>query len=489
MAHDIKPLSWSNYSHDEWLICTTKFEQTIFKMVLHEQVTLSFIMNLNWAINPHLTNGSELYSKVFNHWTQLCSHESVDFNIKKSLESTEYFSASKLDDKIAFTQLKPAIIYSKRLMICFDPLVGMIIYIFADEGIMQYKNISITLFSLVLFTMCKATDVEILDFSTIKYDDGNPITLGLAIFSTMSKCIGHNEHLSNTQCIIHPINNPYYLKWGQYGFAMMTHITEMICCQLQRTLFYDECIINALTRSKQPLLNRFQILAFAPVKPHDLSRQPWTDIHIVLTFSEPLISRTSSSYGEGDCHDQTSMKTMALLSNLKELPNELQLKVLGQPEEFNDHLCDCLSAGDTLNKCLNGIPTRYLPKDNRVNLLFPISIRRRNNLFHSKSTDIYLVVRTQFTRELRYNSRNKIDGLIITNDEKERYGNINFIDRHHFKRITYDMNNKILGALASDQDPRTSNYNYSNNYERRDNLFFRMDSQFKQIDIRCERMT
>jgi hypothetical protein len=488
MTQDIKPNSWSNYSHDEWLICTTKFEQTIFKMVLHEQATSSFIMNLNWAINPHLTIRSELYSKVYNHWTKLRHYESVDFNIKQSLESTEYFSTSKLDDKIAFMQLKPAIIYSKRLMICFDPQLGMIIYIFADEGIMQYKNISITLFSLVLFTMCKATGVEILDFSTIKYDDGNPITLGLKIFSTISMCIGQNEHLSNTQCIVHPIDSPYYLKWDKYSFAMMTHITQMVCCRIQEMLFYDECIISALTQSKQPLLNRFQILAFAPVKAHDLSKQRWTDIHIVLTFSEPIISEASSFNGIRDCHDQISVDTLALLSNLKELPNELQLEVLGQPKELNDCICNCLDAEETLNKCLNGIPIKYLPKDNRVNSLFPILIRKRINSLHSKSTDIYLVVRTQLTRELKYNSHSQLDGLIITNDERKRHEEIKFIDRRHFRRAVYDMNDKDLGALASDQDPYTSNFSYRNNYEGRNNPFFRMDSQFIQIDLCCKHM-
>jgi hypothetical protein len=479
MAQDIESLNWSSYSTNEWTTHTTKFELTIFKMVLHEQVTSSFLMNLSRAFDLHPVARSKLYSKVFDHWIQLRLLKSVDSNIDTSLELTEYFSMCKLKDDSARQRIKPTLIYSKRLMICFDPIDEVTIYIFRDDGIMQYQKISITVLSLILFTMCKATDVKTLDFSTIEYNDGNPTTLGLKIFSTISKCVGSNDHVSNTQCIVHPINNPFYLQWGKYGFAMMTYVTEMTCRKMKEMLFYDEYIINALTQSEQPFLNRFQILALIPVKPHDPKTNVWLDFHIVLTLSEPHISEALSFRNTNEGHNHINTDTITLLSKLKELPNELKSKVLGEPEEFNDHYCDCSSVKNILTKCLNGEVPKYFPNDDKMSFLFPISIRKRINPLRSKSNDIYLVVRTQFNRELFYPSKTRLNHTFISNARVDKQGSIKLISSNHFNRITYDINDRILGPLASKEDPRTSNHRYDGNYEGRNNPFFRKDSQFK----------
>jgi len=486
MAQDAESFSWSNYSQEEWSTCTKRFEGTIFKMVSNDRAMKGLLMSLDRTFHPNLSSRSELYDKVYDHSIKLHSRESVDSDLKANLELTEYFSMHKLETKIASPRFKPTLIYSKQLMICFDPLNGMIIYIFEGKGIMQFTTISITVLSLILFTMCKVMNVNVLDFTTIKYDNGNPITLGLQIFKTISQCFGHNRHLSNTQCIVHPIKHPFYLSWGRYGYAMMTHVTEMTCRRIQEMLFYDERIINTLTQNEQPILNRFQVLAIAPVKPRDQKRHSWFDFHIAITLSEPSVSETLSFKETKDDRKFTNTDTMAFLSNLKELPRELQMKVLGEPKEFNDYCCNCLSAGDTLTKCLDGETNKHLPQSNRANFLFPISIRKRVNPLHSKSIDIYLVIRTEFNREPFYYHESQPDYLLITNKKRDKHGSVELINRKHFNRVTYNMNNKILGALASDEDPRTSNYDYNVGYEERRNPFFRTDSQFTRIELHCK---
>jgi len=444
-------------------------------------------MSLSKAFYPHLLPRYELINAVYSYYNELNSTNGVDSTVIMDLELTDLISKRKLEWDAAFKQQKPTLIYSKRLLVCLDPIDGIIIYVFEDPGIMQLTGISIDELSIILFIICKAKKVDIFDFTTINFNNGNPITLGLKILSTISQCCGIDEHLVNTQCIIHPILNPYYLgRWGRYGFGVITHVTYVTCNAMREMLFYDQQIINALTQNEQPILNRFQILAIAPVKPPVQRKSSWSDFHIGLSISEPFISETSCFNEMKDGQIQSSTHNQVLLSKLKELPDELKTKILGSPDDFNNHYCGCSSAGDNLTDCLMGISSDRLPRQSKGSFLFPISIRKRTNSLHSKMTDIYLILRTEVTRE-PFDFSDWISGNTFTvRNGKWRNANITIINRNHFNGLFYNMNDEVLGTLMLTNNSWNSNFRYESKDDKRDNPFFRKDSQFKQINICCE---
>jgi hypothetical protein len=487
MAQSIESFNWSNHSDKEWTTYTNEFERIIFKITLEDKRIKHLLMSLSKSFYPHLLPRYELFDKVYSYYNELNSTNGVDSNVTMDIELTDIFSKSKLEWDAAFKQQKPTLVYSERLLVCLDPIDGIIIYIFEDPGIMQITGISTDELSIILFIICKAKKVDIFDFTTINSNNGNQITLALKILSTISQCCGIDEHLVNTQCIIHPILNPYYLgRWGRYGFGILTHVTYVACKLMERMLFYDRQIINALTQSEQPILNRFQILAIAPVKPPVRQKSSWSDFHIVLTISEPFISGTECSSEMKNGHIQSSTNNQVFHLKLNELPTELKTKILGSPDDFNNHYCGCSSAGDNLTDCLTGVSISRLPRQHRGSFLFPISIRRRTNPLHSKMTDIYLVLRTTITRE-PFDTDSWILGTTFTiRNGKWSNADTKIINRSHFNRLTYNMNDKILETLMSDNDSWNSNFRYESGNDKRDNPFFRKDSQFEEINIHCE---
>ena len=63
---------------------------------------------------------------------------------------------------------------------------------------------------------------------------------------------------------------------------------------------------------------------------------------------------------------------------------------------------------------------------------------------------------------------------------------VKIMNRSHYDRLIYDMNEKSLNTLMSNEDTDNSNYNYETRSDERNNPFFRTDSQFQSINIRCE---
>jgi hypothetical protein len=247
-------------------------------------------------------------------------------------------------------------------------------------------------------------------------------------------------------------------------------------------LFYDYHIINALTKSRQPFLNRFQILAIAPVKPPVNQKSSWFDFHIILTISEPLISETYSFDEIKTGQTQSHTSNRQSFQKMKELPDELKLKILGNLKDFNDHQCGCSSVGSTLTDCLTGVSNVRLPRRNRVSLLFPISIRKRYTYLHSKMTDIYLVLRTETTRDPFYFNDKTEDGTFTLHYNGKANAKGQIINRDHFNRPTYDMNLKNLSL----SDKHNSNYRFENHSDERDNPFYKKDSQFEEVRLYCE---
>jgi hypothetical protein len=485
--NDIKSFNWSNHSDQEWTTYTEKFERTIFKIALLDRRIKFLLISLSKAFYPYLLPRYELYDTAYNYWNRLNSLESVDLNINMDLKFLDLFKIRNLYWEIAKQQLKPALIYSERLLVNFEQLEGMTIYIFEEPGITRIVDISIDELNIILFIMCRAKKIIPINFSNVDINNGNPITLGMKILTTIFQCCGVNKHLVKTQCIVHPINDPYYLiAWGRYGSIMLTHVTEITCRMMKEMLFYDRQIINALTESKQPFLNRFQILAISPAKPPIQQKSSWFDFHIVLTISEPLISRTDRS-NEIKCKGAKNNTTdLQLLSRLKEIPNELKFKILGNLRDFNDHYCGCSSVGSTLTNCLMNASDVPLSRRSRMNFLFPISMRKRITPLHSKMTDIYLVLRAETTREPFHFSNRFTDDTFTLSCDGRTNAEVKIINRSHFNRLTYDMNKETLSILTSENDSSNSNYQHDTNEDKRDNPFFRKDSQFERVDICCE---
>jgi hypothetical protein len=487
MASNIKSFDWFNHSIKEWKIYTDEFEEPIFRIALDDGRIKSFLISLSNAFYPDSSPGYELYDNVYNRLIKLESYKNIDLNIDENFYFTDLFSYNGFKWDTLNNKVQPTLIYSKRLSICFDPIEGISIFVYENLGITQFTRVSINEINILLFIMCKTKDIECIDITNIIPDNSNPVNLGLTIFSTVLKCCGIDEHLARTQCIIHPITDRSYLhKWGRYSFTMLTHVTEMTCRSMSEMLFYDYNIINALTQSKQLLLNRFQILAIKPVKPEVRQISSWFDFHIVLTISEPLINGTYSFTETQEGQTKINRDTQLLLLKLKDLPNELRAKVLGEPYNFSSYYCGYPNVEDDLSDCQADNLSGKWQSLNRTSFLFPISIRKRLNSLHSKMTDTYFIVRTMVNHE-PFETMGRFSGSsFTTNERREKNASIKFISRNHFDGQIYDMNNEILKAPALHIGLRAPTDHDENREKRQDNPFFRKDSQFEGINMKCD---
>jgi len=487
MANNVKSFDWAHHSAEEWKTYTDEFEEPIFRIALDDRRIKSLLRSLSNAFYPHLSPRYELYDNVYNHLIKLESNKEIDLNIDEDFNFTDLFSYQIFEWDILDGDIQPALIYSKRLLVCFDPIEGISIFVFETSGIAQFSRLSLNEINILLFIMCRTRNVESIDLTNVTSDNSRTINLGLMILATVLKCCGNNEHLAMTQCIVHPIKDRSYLhKWGRYSFTMLVHVTEMTCYLMSEMLFYDEQIINALTKSKQLLLNRFQILAIKPVKPEVQQTSSWFDFHVVLTISEPLIKRIDNFNENQDGQTKDEKDTHSLLSKLNELPNELRTRVLGKPQDFDDYCCGHPTVEDDLSEDqVNALPVHWRPID-RTSFLFPISIRKRLNLLHSKTTDTYFIVRTMVNHE-PFNTMGRFSGSAFTdNESRARNAKIKFISRNHFDGQVYNMNTETLRTPALHIGLRApTDYDESREKEIA-NPFFKKDSQFDRINMKCE---
>jgi len=486
MAQNTESFDWSNHSDIEWKTYTGKFERSIFEMALDNRVIMHLLMRISNAFYPNLTFKYRLYDEAYNHLIMLRSTNGEDLETGKDFNFTDLFSNSSLKWIFADKRYRPTIIYSERLLVCFDTSDGISIYVKEDLGITHFTRLSINEINLMLFMMCRIRNIETIDFSNITITDRNPIALGLRILTIIMRCCGTNEHLVNTQCLVFPIDNTYHLTmWGRYGFTMMTHILEMTCHAMKGMLFHDEQIMNALIQGKQPLLNRFHMMAIKPMKPRVHQTSSWYDFHIVLTISEPLINREYQPILNGEGQIQIKKDVHELLSKVKELPTELLVKIINSPREFTDH--ECGHPNDEDETTTNEVSDYYTSEQGTIktSFLFPISTRKRLNSFHSKATDTYFIVRTAFNHEPFNIIGTYADGAFTSIKTRKQNGHIKFIDRIHFDGEIYDLNKQSLKVLTPIVGTPHLDYRHKIDESLNDNPFFMKDSQFNEMDMHC----
>jgi len=486
MANINESFSWSYHSNLEWKEFTEKFERVIFEMSLNTRIILQFLRSLSNAFYPNQLERYELYDSVYAHLLQLRLLDQNDLTVNKDLNFIDLLNKPSLKWNRDSSRFTPLLIYSRKLLTCFDPIDGISITVFEDLKTTQFMRMPLNVISVMLFVLCKVRDYETIDLVNVKNNNDQFLTLGFLIHSTILKCCGMNENAIETQCIIHPIKNMYYLqKWARYGFAMIQHITEMVCYSMTRMLFFDINLVNALTQSRQPLLNRFQILTIKPLKPliHQIS--DWYDFHIALTLFEPIITRTiKDSRVHGTGQELTDDKDHDVIKRLRDLPSELRINILGQPQSFQDYYCGYSGIKDTFHTCQDGTPPRRWQKTEKASFLFPISIRKRSSLLHSKATDIYIILRTQFIRE-PFPSHGAISSITsIPISDRRQDTNITFIEKSHFDGPSYNMNDQVLKLLPTPDN--IIEYKDGSHANERDNPFYKKDCHFEGIRMKCE---
>jgi hypothetical protein len=206
----------------------------------------------------------------------------------------------------------------------------------------------------------------------------------------------------------------------------------------------------------------------------------------VLTTSEPLISEGNNFLRIKERHNIINEDNVSLLSKLKDLPRELQIKILDKPFDFNDYQCGHPHVEDGLTDYQTSELLNDGQSTDKTNFLFPISIRKRINQLHSTTTETYIIVRAASNRE-PFNEIGKFSGsAFTTNESREKNGSIRFISKDHFDGQIYNMNNEILRMSAICIDQLAPIYHDGSHVGERDNPFFRKDDKFVEIKMICK---